>query len=202
MKCHSYVFIVPFFSNTDVNGWILTHCFLISKENIALWKIRCFAQNRKFCFIFSFQLFCSSIKSISSWSVCRQVLPYFSVSNFPPSKHLNDISSFPLTNAVQSPSGTLAKYLPWCENRFSSPKTISAILFPLVLGPEPCLGGGLCPYRGACTQHHALTRTVWNQQTARRDFYLMGEQNFRWMRNWHRGKSEGRKAIDGGQQKM
>lgn len=65
MKCQSYVFIISFFSNTDVNGWILTHCFLISKENIALWKIWCFAQHRKFCFIFSFQLFCSSIKSIS-----------------------------------------------------------------------------------------------------------------------------------------
>lgn len=202
MKCQSYAFFISFFSNTDVNGQVLMHFFLISKENIVLWKIWCFAQNRKFCFIFSFQLFFSSIKSISSWSVCRHVLPYFSISNFPPLKHLNDTSSFPLTKAIQSTSGTLAKYLPWRENRFSSPKTISIILFPLLLGPEPCLGGGLCPYRGACTQHRALTRTAWNQQTARRDFYLVGEQNIRWMRNWHWGKSEGRKAIDGGQQKL
>lgn len=170
--CPTYIF----FSNTDVNGQVLMHCFLISKENIVLWKIWCLAQNRKFCFVFSFKLFFNSNKSISSWSICRQVLCYFSISNFSPLKHLND--SFPLTKAIQSTSGTLAKYLPWSKNRFSPQKTISIILFPLLLGLEPCLGGGLCPYRGACMQHCTFSRTVWNEQTERRDFYLVGWAKF------------------------
>lgn len=46
-----------FFSNTAVSGQVLMHSFLISKENIVLWKLWCFTQTRKFCFVFSFHLF-------------------------------------------------------------------------------------------------------------------------------------------------
>lgn len=57
MKCHSYRSIAFFSSSTAVSGQVLMHSFSISKANIVLWKLWCFTQTRKFCFVFSFQLF-------------------------------------------------------------------------------------------------------------------------------------------------
>lgn len=64
---------------------------------------------------FQFWTFFNGIINISSWSICRRVLCYFSISNSSPLKHLNESFGFPL----QSASGTLAEYLSWSKNRFS-----------------------------------------------------------------------------------
>lgn len=198
MKWHSHTSIVFFFSNTDVNGRVLMHCFLISKENTVLQKIRCFAQNWKFCFVFSFKLF-----SIASTIFPVEVFAdkYFVIFPF---------QIFLLWSTRMTPSAShwpkqfsqlQAKYLTQSKNSLAPKRQFHLYFFHFSLNLShaqvvACACTGEC----ACsTIYLGLSRT---SRPKGEISTLQGEQNFRWMRNWHWSKSEERKAIGGGQQKM
>ena len=131
-----------------MNRRVLTHCILMSKENIVLWKIRCFAQNRKFYFVFSFKLF----------SIAAEVFPaeayadkYFAVFPF---------QTFLLWNTGMTPSASrLPKQFSQLQEHLQNiclevkidlaPKDHFSYTFSTF--PWPGVGGGLCLYRGACS---------------------------------------------------